>query len=233
MYCTVKSNVTKNTVTKSIITAAALFLLAACSSRLPDTTEQSGFLSDYQRLNEENTVSGNKIKAWTSTEFRTDKPETKLIFTHVSFRPLNKNNQMGKQFMAVLLNYTNQQIKQELAKHYTLTETAAPGVLHFSGVITSVSLTNKEIKPYEVLPVMLIIAGTQLAVGNRDVDTNLFFEWKITESVTKMAHLEAIRKNNGVQLSNKQQQITLDDLKEAVDTIAAEILPASPYLKRS
>lgn len=76
-----KSTITKNTVTKSIITAAALFLLAACSSRLPDTTEQSGFLSDYQRLNEEDTVSGNKIKAWTSTEFSTDKPETKLIFT--------------------------------------------------------------------------------------------------------------------------------------------------------
>ena len=32
---------------------------------------------------------------------------------------------------------------------------------------------------------MLIVAGTQLAIGNRDADTSMYFEWKITDSVSK------------------------------------------------
>ncbi len=221
------NNFASHSVTNCIIAVSMVFLLSACSSRLPDHTEQSDFLSDYQRLTETATASGEVIKSWRADDFTAENPKTKLIFTPVVFKPLNENNKMGKQFMAVLLNYTNQQIKGELAKRYQLTETAAPGVLRFEGVVTAVKVTNKDFKPYEVLPVMLIVAGTQLAIGNRDADTSMYFEWKITDSVSKKPYLEAIRKNKGEQMSNKDQTITLQELKAAVDTIAAEVLPAA------
>lgn len=170
------NNFASHSVTKYIIAVSVVFLLSACSSRLPDHTEQSDFLSDYQRLAETETASGEVIKSWRADDFTAESPKTKLIFTPVVFNPLNENNKMGKQFMTVLLNYTNQQIKSELAKRYQLTETAAPGVLRFEGVVTAVKVTNKDFKPYEVLPVMLIVAGTQLAIGNRDADTSMYFE---------------------------------------------------------
>lgn len=120
------NNFASHSVTKYIIAVSVVFLLSACSSRLPDHTEQSDFLSDYQRLAETETASGEVIKSWRSDDFTAESPKTKLIFTPVVFKPLNENNKMGKQFMTVLLNYTNQQIKSELAKRYQLTETAAP-----------------------------------------------------------------------------------------------------------
>ncbi|RUT64450.1 DUF3313 domain-containing protein (plasmid) [Morganella morganii] len=221
------NNFASHSVTKYIIAASMAFLMSACSNRLPDTTEQSDFLSDYQRLTETDTASSHVIKSWLSEDFTAESPKAKLIFTPVVFKPLNENNKMGKQFMTVLLSYINQQIKSELAKQYLLTETAAPGVLRFEGVVTAVKVTNKDFKPYEVLPVMLIVAGTQLAIGNRDADTSVYFEWKITDSVSKKPYLEAIRKNKGEQMSNKDQTITLQELKAAVDTIAAEVLPAA------
>ena len=52
------------------------------------------------------------IKSWRADDFTAESPKTKLIFTPVVFKPLNENNKMGKQFMTVLLNYTNQQIKK-------------------------------------------------------------------------------------------------------------------------
>lgn len=221
------NNFASYSVTKYIIAASVVLLLSACSGRLPDHTEQSDFLSDYQHLTETETASGHMIKSWIAGDFTAESPKTKLIFTPVVFNPLNKNNKMDKPFMAALLNYTNQQIKSELAKQYELTEAAAPGVLRFEGVVTAVNVTNKDFRPYEVLPVMLIVAGTQLAIGNRDADTSIYFEWKITDSVSKKPYLEAIRKNKGEQMSNKDQTITLEELKAAVDTIAAEILPAA------
>ncbi|QXO64917.1 DUF3313 domain-containing protein [Morganella morganii] len=221
------NNFVSHSVTNYIIAVSMVFLLSACSSRLPDTTEQSDFLSDYQRLTETDTASGQIIKSWISDDFTAESPKTKLIFTPVVFKPLHEDNKMGKQFMTVLLSYTNQQIKSELAKRYQLTETAELGVLRFEGVVTAVKVTNKDFKPYEVLPVMLIVAGTQLAIGNRDADTSIYFEWKMTDSVSKKPYLEAIRKNKGEQMSNKDQAITLEELKAAVDTIAAEVLPAA------
>ena len=221
------NNFVSHSVTNYIIAVSMVFLLSACSSRLPDTTEQSDFLSDYQRLTETDTASGQIIKSWISDDFTAESPKTKLIFTPVVFKPLHEDNKMGKQFMTVLLSYTNQQIKSELAKRYQLTETAELGVLRFEGVVTAVKVTNKDFKPYEVLTVMLIVAGTQLAIGNRDADTSIYFEWKMTDSVSKKPYLEAIRKNKGEQMSNKDQAITLEELKAAVDTIAAEVLPAA------
>ncbi|MEY0767242.1 MULTISPECIES: DUF3313 domain-containing protein [Providencia] len=213
-----------NHLTKNLIIIIGTLFLASCSSRLPSSTEQSNFLSNYDRLSEVKTPSGNIIKAWHSDQLNTTQ-KNKLIFTPIKFKPLNEHNKINEKFATVLLNYTNQQVKKELEKHFELTQTPGPNTLQFAGVITSVSATAEELKPYEVLPVMLVIAGTQLAVGSRDADTNIYFEWKVTDSQTGLPLYEAIRKNSGNQLSNTEQMITLEDLKDAVDIIADEVVP--------
>lgn len=209
---------------KIILSACLISTLAACSSRVPSTTEQSDFLMHYDQLQEIKTPSGNIIKAWKADQLDTSKKQ-KLIFTPIEFKPLNKNNKMGDKFTAILLNYTNQQIQNELEKHFELTQNAGPGTLRFEGIITSVDTTPEDFKFYEALPVMLVVAGTQLAVGSRDADTNIYFEWKVTDSLTQAPLYEAIRKNKGTQLSNTEQIIKLEDLKEAIDTIADEVVP--------
>lgn len=213
-----------NHLVKAILSICLVSTLTACSSRVPHTTEQSNFLTNYERLQEVKTPSGNIIKAWKADHLDTTKKQ-KLIFTPIKFKPLNKNNKMGDKFTTVLLNYTNQQIQRELEKHFELTQQADPDILHFEGIVTSVDATPEDFKFYEALPVMLVVAGTQLAVGSRDADTNIYFEWKVTNSVTHEPLYEAIRKNKGTQLSNTEQTITLEDLKEAIDTIADEVVP--------
>lgn len=213
-----------NHLVKIILLTCLISTLVACSSRVPNTTEQSDFLTHYEQLQEVKTPSGNIIKAWKAAQLETTKKQ-KLIFTPIEFKPLNKNNKMGDKFTTILLNYTNQQIQHELEKHFELTQHSGPEILRFEGIITSVDATPEDFKFYEALPVMLVVAGTQLTVGSRDADTNIYFEWKVTNSVTHTPLYEAIRKNKGTQLSNTEQTITLEDLKEAIDTIADEVVP--------
>ena len=69
--------------------------------------------------------------------------------------------------------------------------------LIFRGAITGVSSQKEGLQFYEVVPVALVVAGTQMATGHRTMDTHLFFEGELIDAATNKPVMKVVRKGEG------------------------------------
>lgn len=72
-----------------------------------------------------------------------------------------------------------------ISERKPLATTPGKRSLIFRGAITGVDSSKEGLQFYEVIPVAMIIAGTQAATGHRTMDTNLFFEGELIDAATK------------------------------------------------
>jgi hypothetical protein len=73
---------------------------------------------------------------------------------------------------------------------------------------------------YEVIPVALVIAGTETATGHRTRDTEVYFEGELIDASTGKPVIKVVRKGFGKQVSNDSQKVTANDLRVVVDSMA-------------
>ncbi len=78
---------------------------------------------------------------------------------------------VGQKVLDKILNYTNTEMKEAIAQRKPLVTTAGPRSLIFRGAITGVDTSKEGLQFYEVVPVALVVAGTQMATGHRTMDT--------------------------------------------------------------
>lgn len=121
-----------------------------------------------------------------------------------------------------VLNYTNTKLKAAAAQRSTLVTQPGPNTLIFRGAITAVDTSKEGLQFYEVIPIAMVVAGTQAATGHRTMDTNLFFEGELIDSQTNKTVMKVVRKGSGKQLSNSNQLLTVDDLKTVIDNMATD-----------
>ena len=81
---------------------------------------------------------------------------------------------------------------------------------------------------YEVIPVAMIIAGTQAATGHRTMDTNLFFEGELIDAATHKPVVKVVRKGEGKNLSNENTPLTVETLKQVIDDMAIDAVKFDP-----
>jgi hypothetical protein len=94
--------------------------------------------------------------------------------------------------------------------------------LIFRGAITGVSSEKEGLQFYEVVPVALVIAGTQMASGHRTMDTHLFFEGELIDAKTNKPVIKVVRKGEGQELNNESAPMTLGTLKHVIDDMATD-----------
>lgn len=206
------------------VSMAAVLLLAGCASKLPSSTQYSGFLGNYSDLQQTTSASGAPVLRWVDPSFN-PKNYSALVYEPVVYYPQARpTEQVGQQALNGLLAYTNTQLKAAAGQRLKLVQRPGPGVLLFRGAITAVDTSDRDLKPRELIPVALVIAGTRAATGNRPKDTNLYFEGELLDSVTKKPLVKVVRKGQGTQVDNAQQQVTADDLKAVIDSLAADAL---------
>lgn len=207
----------KKTPLLALLTAA---LLTACSSRTVEPEQYSGFLNNYSNLEPAKSASGSDVLRWVDPSVNI-KSYNKLIYMPVTYYPEPKpSSQVGSKVLNDILAYTNTRLKASARKNFTLVEDAGAHTLLFKGAITAVATNNKGIQFYEVVPVALILAGTQVLTGYRTQETSLFFEGELVDSLTGKVILKVVRKGQGKSLSNKDKLLTVDDLKKVVDDMA-------------
>lgn len=69
------------------------------------------------------------------------------------------------------MNYTNNKMKTAIGTRKPVVTTPGKHSLIFRGAITGVSSQKEGLQFYEVVPVALVVAGTQMATGHRTMDT--------------------------------------------------------------
>ncbi|MDH4558745.1 DUF3313 domain-containing protein [Pseudomonas sp. BN417] len=202
---------------------AAAMMMAGCTSQTASTEQYSGFLSSYDDLQEVKTSTGKTVLRWTAPNFN-PKNYSGLLYQPVKFYPQPKpSEQISDQTLTSLLQYTNDQLSQAMASRLPLTTSAGPGTLIFRGAITGVDTATEGLKPYEVIPIALVVAGTMTATGHRDQNTELFLEGEFIDGATNQPVARVVRKGFGKTLDNDEQQVTLDDLKAIVNDMAKDI----------
>ena len=204
---------------------AAAILLNGCTSKTVSQEQYSGFLPSYEGLKPVETASGQKALRWVDPAFDVANYD-KLIFQPVRFYPAPQpTDRIGQQTYDELLKYANGRLSEALSSRFQLVGFShEPRTLEFRGAITGVSADNKGLKPYEVIPIALVVAGAMAATGERDQDTELYLEGELIDTSTGKPVLRVVRKGFGKTLSNDRQAIGFSDLKPVIDELTADVV---------
>lgn len=217
-------------VTFKIITLAGLLplVLAGCSSKIAQPEQYSGFLKDYSDLKETTSASGRSELLWVDPNYD-PKNYDNGVYNSITYYPVPKpNTQIGQKVLDEIRNYTDEQLKQAFSQKKPLVSTAGPRSLIFRGAITAVNSSKEGLQFYEVLPVAMIVAGTQMATGHRTMDTNLFFEAELIDANTNKPVIKVVRMNEGKTLANESTPMTINTLKQVIDEMAIDAVKFDP-----
>lgn len=210
---------------------AATLALAGCASKIAQPEQYSGFLSKYSDLQEAQSASGKPELRWIDPHYNPANYDN-IVYNPIVYYPVPKpNTQVGQQALDQIRNYTNQQLKQAIAERKPLVTTPGPRSLIFRGAITGVDSSKEGLQFYEVVPVALIVAGTQMATGHRTMDTSLYFEGELIDAKTNKPVIKVVRKGEGKSLSNENTPLTAETLKAVIDEMAIDAVKFDPTQK--
>ena len=211
---------TTTLVNATLLTAA--LVLAGCSSSVTQSDKYSGFLKDYSGLEETTSASGKPVLRWIAPGFNEANYDS-LVYNPIVFYPAPKpTSQVSQQMLDGVLNYTNTRMKEAAAKRKPLVTTPGPRSLIFRGAITGVDTSKKGFQVYEVLPIALVVAGTQVATGHRTMNTDLYLEGELIDAATQQPVMRVVRKGEGKTLRNENTPMTVDTLKSVIDDLAVD-----------
>lgn len=202
--------------------------LAGCSSKVTETQQYSGFLSDYSKLQPMESPGGHPTLRWISPDYHSADYKG-IYYTPIVFYPAAKPTaRVSQSTLDNLKNYVDRQLKVAVAKHKPLVSSAGQGTLIMKTAITSVSAENMDIKFYEVVPVAAVIASTMAASGHRTQNTVLYLETQLSDAKTGKVMLQAVRKAYGKTVPNNSAPITLEDLKQGADDMINDVAAFPP-----
>jgi len=209
-------------------TALASLLLGGCTSKVTEMEQYSGYLSNYNNLQEVQTPSGGTAMRWLSPSWNPKAYDT-VAFDRLELYPAPKpNERVNQQTLDDIRDYMTNKAKATLGQKYRMVSraSAAPKgskTLILRAAITGVSASNEGMKWYEVVPIAAVVGATQAATGHRDQDTELYIEAELIDAKDNQTVARVVRKVFGKQLSNESQKITAQDFKAAIDKLNADL----------
>lgn len=214
-----------------VVALAATLALSGCASKLAQPEQYSGFLKNYSDLKETTSASGKPELRWIDPNYNPANYDN-VVFNPIVYYPVPKpTTQIGQNALEQIRNYTNAQLKKAISEKKPLATTAGPRSLIFRGAITGVDSSKEGLQFYEVVPVAMIVAGTQMATGHRTMDTSLYFEGELIDAKTNKPVIKVVRKGEGKSLSNENTPLTADTLKAVIDEMAADAVKFDPGQK--
>lgn len=211
-----------------VSTALASLLLCGCTSKVTERTQYSGFLPNYNNLQEVTTTSGEKAMRWVSPSWNPNAYDT-VVFDKLQLYPAPQpNERVNRQTLSELQVYMTQQAVGVLNQKYrvvTNTQFVPIGsrTLILRAAITGVNAENEGMKWYEVIPVAAVVGGVSAATGHRDQDTTLFIEAELIDTQYNQTVAKVVRKVFGGTLENASQKITANDFKAAIGKLTSDL----------
>ncbi|MDY1035661.1 DUF3313 domain-containing protein [Lelliottia sp. CFBP8978] len=201
---------------------SGLLVLAGCASKVAQPDQYSGFLKDYSGLQQTTSATGKPTLRWVDPSYKPSNYDN-IVWNPITYYPVPKpTTQVGQKVLDDLLAYTNNKMKTAVGQTKPLVATPGPRSLIFRGAVTGVSSKKEGLQFYEVVPVALVVAGTQMATGHRTMDTHLFFEGELIDAATGKPVIKVVRKGEGKELSNENAPMTVATLKQVVDDMATD-----------
>ncbi|WP_436859431.1 DUF3313 domain-containing protein [Citrobacter tructae] len=211
--------------TKTLFKVAALaglLALSGCASKITQPDKYSGFLKDYSGLQETKSATGQPVLRWVDPNYSDSKYDN-IVWNPITYYPAPKpTTQVGQKVLDQLLSYTNTKMKTAVEQRKPLVTRPGPRSLIFRGAITGVDTSKEGLQFYEVVPVALVVAGTQMATGHRTMDTHLYFEGELIDAATNKPVIKVVRQGEGKDLNNQNTPMAFENLKRVVDDMATD-----------
>jgi hypothetical protein len=223
------AHTTMNLSRKLFIGAAlSSLLLGGCTSKVTEREQYSGYLSNYNNLQQVTTTSGDTAIRWVSPSWNPDAYNT-AAFNKLELYPVPQpNERVNRQTLDELQNYMTSKVQGVLGQKYRVVPSAksAPAgskTLIMRAAITGVNAENEGMKWYEVIPVAAVVGGVSAATGHRDQDTTLFIEAEFIDASNNQTVAKVVRKVFGSTLENASQKITANDFKSAINKLTSDL----------
>jgi hypothetical protein len=203
-------------------------LLGGCTSKVTERDQYSGYLSDYNNLQEVQTPSGGTAMRWLSPSWNPDAYDT-VAFNRLELYPAPKpNERVNQQTLNEIQAHMTNKAKTTLGQKYRVVSSpsAAPAgakTLVMRAAITGVSASPEGMHWYEVVPIAAVVGGVSAATGIRDENTELFIEVELIDAKNNQTVGKVVRKVFGTTLENDKQKITAQDFKAAIDKLGTDL----------
>lgn len=206
-----------------LATLLACGILVSMSPALAEEAARSGFLPDYTKLEKHKDAKGSELERWQSPKLSKDNYQ-KILLEPVTFFPAPQGtDQISDQVLSDTQAYLDKSLRTVgLADVPQVTE-AGPGVLRIKVAITAVDTHNVGLKPWQLIPVALIVQGAKRASGNVKQDVGLDVEALVSDSVSGEVLAMSVRKGKGLEIKDEDVQVTVDDLKPRIDEWAQSV----------
>ena len=218
----------------TVLIALATVQLVACTAADRNTTieepgqvpeeARSGFLEDYDRLSP---VPGERgVLRWVDPEVDWAQ-YSGFIVDPIQFRvpPAQQaETQPRPEVVSAATAYLQEALIRELGSRFEIAEEPGAGVARVRAALTAVDPTFREIKTWQLIPVMFVATGVREGAGARGKDLLVFMEGELTDSV------------NGKLLSETMQgrisreagpatvaEVNADEIKPVLDFWASEL----------
>jgi len=139
---------------------------------------------------------------------------------------------ISAQTLQEITRYFNEAMRRELGSVLTLAKAPGPGTIVVRPAITTVSTSNEGLKPYEVIPIALISAGVNTAMGGRDQEVDVGVEAAFLDGASQKVLAQVVRKGAGKELENDTQKLTLNNVKPVLDGWAKDMRASFLTLKQ-
>lgn len=201
---------------------------AGCVSKVPQQDEYSGYLPNYQGLQEHSTQSEQKVLRWIAPGFDPHAYST-VVFSQVELYPAPiPTARVNLKTLEDLQNMASDSVRNALVPHYAIVSNVqqAPAdsrTLILQAAITDVSASNEGMHWYEAVPIAGIVGATQAATGHRDQTAELYLEGDLIDAKTGLPVAKVVRKLFGATLNNASQPIAANDFKDAFKTLTTDM----------
>jgi hypothetical protein len=194
--------------------------IALCAGAPPVVAADSGFLPDYSQLQKVRDLNGNPIRQWLSPKL-TKANYQKILLEKVTFYPQPRGTeQVSDKALGDIQAYLDSQLRSVGLAGLPLVEEAGPGVARIKVAITAVDTSATGLKPWQIIPVALVIQGARAATGNRAENSNLAVEAIVSDSVSGEPLAMSVREAHGATLPNDRTQLTLQTVRPVIDSWA-------------
>ena len=190
--------------------AAAGYAVAADQ---PPPAQNSGFLSDYSKL--QPAQDNPKTRLWIDKSFDF-KPYTKILLDPVEVwvSPTSQYKGASPDALKRMSDNFSASFKKALQPGYQLVDKAGPDVLHIKLAVTGINLVKPETNPANFLPIVFI--ARTVSGANSKLDVVLTGEMQVLSPDNKPV-AAAVALGTGDKSVEEKQQITWTELQTITD----------------
>jgi len=181
--------------------------LAGCSSSTVDTSQYSSFLHDYRRLSQGQSPSGGTVMKWIAPKLDLSNYSGVYVEPSQFYPRPQPTEKISQQPLNAITVYYDQALKRELGKSLPLATGPRPGGIVVRPAITGVNSNSKtqSLKPYELIPIALMVAAVSTASGIRDQEVDIAAEADFLEGNNQQVIAQMVLKGTGQPLENDTQ----------------------------